>query len=581
MKIGRYEVIRKLATGGMAEVFLAKVAGPLGFEKTLVVKRILPHLAEESAFVEMFLAEAKLVALLNHPYIVQIFDFGEAEGAYFLAMEYIDGPNLRTLLKQVRALGTMLPPALCAKMIAAACEGLAYAHDFHDPLTQQPLNLIHRDISPDNILLSRQGAVKVADFGIAKAAGHGPKTQEGILKGKLPYMSPEHLRGRKLDRRADVYALGLVLYELLTCRKPFDATIEADVLRAILDDPFIPAVERRPEIPKALQQILDRALDKDRDERYEDCLAFQADLDRFVLLGGEALGSLHIARLITLLEAAPGKGSPPTEPVVPVPPVAASMEAPQTLSLAQANALAVAESPTLPTNAIPSSQQDKTVAGRSLEHALAVLPESAVVLDEAASFEKKMRSQGRKHVVVSTFATLLFIGGGGYLVWRGGSVSSLEPPDKLPLSQLSSMTDAGVPDAGPLQPEADPELKRGDQEADAGSVIPPPPLMTKPEPAPAPASQPASPRPKAVRPAPVSSERGIPGKTLVTFRVVPYATVILDEKEIGTTPFDPIEVSPGRHIVRLINRELSKTELRAINLRPGEHLVIKHNFETR
>jgi len=574
MKIGRYEVIRKLATGGMAEVFLAKAAGPLGFEKTLVVKRILPHLVDESAFVEMFLAEAKLVAQLNHPNIVQIFDFGEADGAYFLAMEYIDGPNLRTLLKQAREFGILLPPALGAKMVAAACEGLAYAHDFRDPVTQQPLNLIHRDISPDNILLSRQGAVKVADFGIAKAAGHGPKTQEGILKGKLPYMSPEHLRGQKLDRRADVYALGLVLYELLTCRKPFEATIEADILRAILDDPFIPAVERRPELSKPLGQILDRALAKERNDRYRDCLAFQADLEQFVLSGGEALGSLHIARLITQLEAAPGKGSPPATHGDPVPPIPDSIEPPQTLSVSQANVLATSESPTLPTKAFPSSQQNKTVAGRSLEHAIAVLPETEVVLDEAASFEKNMRSQGRKHVVASTFATLLFVGGGGYLVCHDDSVRPHEPPDESPLLQRSL-----VPDTSPLMPEEAPQPENEAQETDAGSQAPTPPPIADAAPVPPPALQPASPRPKVVRPAPESSARRPPGKTLVTFRVVPYATVFLDGNEIGTTPFDPIEVSPGRHIVRLVNRELSKTELRNINVKPGTNLIIKHNFE--
>jgi eukaryotic-like serine/threonine-protein kinase len=160
-QLGKYQLIRKLATGGMAEVFLAKAAGPMGFEKMLVVKRILPHLSEDPTFVEMFLAEAKLAAQLNHPNIVQIFDFGETDGEYFLAMEYIDGPNLRVLVKRARAAKAPLPTPICARLIAAACEGLAFAHDFSDPTTGEPLGLIHRDISPDNILVSRQGAVKV------------------------------------------------------------------------------------------------------------------------------------------------------------------------------------------------------------------------------------------------------------------------------------------------------------------------------------------------------------------------------------------------------------------------------------
>jgi serine/threonine-protein kinase len=150
--VGKYQLVTKLATGGMAEVFLAKAAGPMGFEKTLVLKRILPHLAEDPRFVEMFLGEARLAAQLNHPNVVQIFDFGESEGVYYLAMEYIDGPNLRALAKRAQRAGVELPPALCAKVASAACDGLAFAHDFVDPNTGEPLHLIHRDISPDNIL---------------------------------------------------------------------------------------------------------------------------------------------------------------------------------------------------------------------------------------------------------------------------------------------------------------------------------------------------------------------------------------------------------------------------------------------
>ncbi|HEX8698180.1 MAG TPA: serine/threonine-protein kinase, partial [Myxococcaceae bacterium] len=218
----------------MAEVFLAKAAGPMGFEKTLVVKRILPHMAEDPTFVEMFLSEAKLAAQLNHPNIVQIFDFGEADGAYFLAMEYIDGPNLRVLLKRAVSQGLALPPAVCARLIASACEGLAFAHDFADPGTGELLGLIHRDISPDNVLVSRQGAVKVVDFGIAKAANQSHKTKTGLIKGKIAYMPVEQLQGQQLDRRADVYALGVVLYELLTGHYPFEATTDVSMMQAIL-----------------------------------------------------------------------------------------------------------------------------------------------------------------------------------------------------------------------------------------------------------------------------------------------------------------------------------------------------------
>ncbi|HZN91240.1 MAG TPA: serine/threonine-protein kinase, partial [Myxococcales bacterium] len=207
-RVGRYELVQKLATGGMAEVFLAKTVGPGGFEKVLVVKRILPHLVEEREFVEMFLSEAKLAALLNHHNVVQIFDFGQADGAYFIAMELVDGPNLRVLSKRAQELNRPIPFPLCAKIISLACEGLAYAHGLTDPSSGQPLNLVHRDISPDNIMVTRTGGVKVVDFGIAKAASQAHRTGSGVVKGKLAYMPVEQLASSPLDRRTDVYALG-------------------------------------------------------------------------------------------------------------------------------------------------------------------------------------------------------------------------------------------------------------------------------------------------------------------------------------------------------------------------------------
>ncbi|HZX42028.1 MAG TPA: serine/threonine-protein kinase, partial [Myxococcaceae bacterium] len=244
MRLGKYQLLRKLATGGMAEVFLAKTDGPMGFEKLLVIKRILPHLAEDPQFVEMFLAEAKLAARLNHPNLVQLFDFGEAEGSYFIAMEYIDGATLRLLLARSRDLRSPMSLALGARIVSLAAEGLAYAHDFRDQVTDEPLHLVHRDVSPDNILIGRSGAVKLVDFGIAKARGQNHHTQAGTVKGKVAYMAPEQLRGEPLDRRVDLYALGVVLYELCTGRMPFEASSDASMVRAVLYDPAIPAVRR-------------------------------------------------------------------------------------------------------------------------------------------------------------------------------------------------------------------------------------------------------------------------------------------------------------------------------------------------
>jgi len=307
MHVGKYELLRKIATGGMAEVFLARAAGPKGFQKILVVKRILPHLAEEPAFVDMFLSEAKLAAQFSHPNIVQIFDFGEVEGTSYIAMEFVDGPNLRTL--QVRALeaGVPLPLPVCAKIIALACEGLAYAHDFVEPSTGQPLGVIHRDISPDNLLVARNGYVKVVDFGIAKASVQSHKTKTGTIKGKFGYMAPEQLQNQTLDRRTDVFALGMVLYEMVTGTKPFDGSSEASTLKGILFEPFIPAVSRRADIPRDLGAIVDKALAKEREQRYPDCLTLQRELERFIAGTGQPAGTLQVAELVaSLVPPSPG-----------------------------------------------------------------------------------------------------------------------------------------------------------------------------------------------------------------------------------------------------------------------------------
>jgi eukaryotic-like serine/threonine-protein kinase len=291
-QMGKYQLIRKLASGGMAEVFLARAAGPKGFEKVLVLKRILPHLAEESEFIEMFLTEARLAARLNHANVVQIFDFGEESGTYFIAMEYVEGPNLRALARQAFKAQVPIAPPLIARILAQACEGLAFAHE---------QGLIHRDISSDNILVSRSGGVKVVDFGIAKAADASHRTRSGVLKGKVSYMSPEHLLGKPLDARADIYALGVVLYELLAGRKPFEAESEGQLVRAILHESPVGVRALRKDVPAELSRILDKALARDREARYRSCRELQADLEGYLHRCGQPVGTLQVAELVKQL----------------------------------------------------------------------------------------------------------------------------------------------------------------------------------------------------------------------------------------------------------------------------------------
>src|SRR5262245_21934690 len=218
---GKYVLVRRLATGGMADIYLARQSGVEGFQKPCVIKRILPQLADDQQFVSMFLDEARIAALLTHPNIVQIFDLGKQDGSYFLAMEHIHGEDLTRILDAERQRGrTALPENIAIRIIAQVAEGLDYAHHAVDE-DGLALGIVHRDVSPPNVIVSYAGSVKIVDFGIAKAVVKHSRTEVGVIKGKVPYMSPEQVQGLELDKRSDIFSLGALLYELSTGQKPF------------------------------------------------------------------------------------------------------------------------------------------------------------------------------------------------------------------------------------------------------------------------------------------------------------------------------------------------------------------------
>nr|WP_277991388.1 serine/threonine-protein kinase [Corallococcus macrosporus] len=253
----------------------------------------------------MFLDMAKRATRLTHPHLVRVVDFGKADGSYFLAREHIDGPSLRRVIKHVAVQRMALPATLCARIISQACEGLAYAHDLTDPKTNQSLRLIHRCIRPYNILLSRQGTAKVVDLGVDYFRSRWtpiPHYGSPDLSQHV-YMAPEEIRGLSADRRVDVYSLGVVLYELLTTRKPFEGKPGYELFQAILSEPMVPPERHRPDLPDALRAILDRALAKDLDERYPDCHAFRKDLEAFIRSEGEPVTSRQVARLVQQVTA--------------------------------------------------------------------------------------------------------------------------------------------------------------------------------------------------------------------------------------------------------------------------------------
>ncbi|MHB8419305.1 MAG: serine/threonine protein kinase [Myxococcales bacterium] len=282
-KLGRYTLLGKIASGGMAEVFLARQEGPKGFSKTVVIKRILPSFAKKPEFVRMFLDEARLAVLINHANVSAIYELGEEpkSGTYFIAMEYIDGCDLRRTVAKAIEGGARLPAALCGKVIADAAAGLHHAHELRGQ-GDEPLSIVHRDVSPENILITYGGQVKVVDFGIAKAAHLESKTRTGQIKGKISYLSPEQLLGKEADRRTDVWALGVTLYWACCGLKPFAGKTEGEVLQQILNVEPPPLKKVLPGAPKQLERILERALEKDPDDRYSTARALQDDIESWL-----------------------------------------------------------------------------------------------------------------------------------------------------------------------------------------------------------------------------------------------------------------------------------------------------------
>ena len=263
-RIGRHTVVGYIATGGMAELFLGKE--PTG--RPVVIKRILPHLARQTTFVSMFIDEARIGSRAKHPNLVEVFELGQVGTDLFLVMEYLVGENLAGLVRRLTKRNERISYQLCAYIIAEVCDGLHFAHELKDDDSGKPLELVHRDVSPQNVFVTYGGDVKLLDFGVATASQRLTQTASGEVKGKYAYMSPEQCRGEPLDRRSDIFSLGTVLYELTTLRRLFKRPNELQVMRAITEDPIPRPTHELPDYPPALEAICVRALARDREQRY-------------------------------------------------------------------------------------------------------------------------------------------------------------------------------------------------------------------------------------------------------------------------------------------------------------------------
>jgi eukaryotic-like serine/threonine-protein kinase len=293
----RYRVIKRLEAGGMAEVYLGEATGVEGFKKRVAIKRVLPHLAQNENFIRMFLDEARLSARLNHANIVSVFDISAREDTYFLIMEFVDGANLKKILESLQRRGQRFALPEAVYVCAEACRGLSYAHELHDE-NGRPLGIVHRDISPPNILLTKLGEVKVADFGLAKAGTQLSQTDPGVVKGKFSYLSPEAANGKEVDARADIFSLGIVLWEMLAGRRLFLGETDYATVKLVQQANIPRLSPLNNQVDVDFEEIMLKALAREPEQRYQSAHEFAEALTGYLFARQLKVTNFNIANLV-------------------------------------------------------------------------------------------------------------------------------------------------------------------------------------------------------------------------------------------------------------------------------------------
>ncbi len=391
-QFGQYILMEHIATGGMAEVYKARMMGMEGFQKTVAIKRILPHLTDNDEFVTMFIDEAKLAAQLNHNNIIHIYDLGKIDRSYYIAMEYIEGMDLRSILKLCRERGITVPVPIALHITALLASALDYAHRKRD-FENRDLGLVHRDVSPQNVLISGEGDIKLCDFGIAKAASKASHTRAGALKGKLQYMSPEQAWGKDIDHRSDIFSLGLVAYEMLTGEKVFAGDSELTILEQVRNPKVDPPSSKNPDIPPEVDAIVMKALSPDREGRYQSARDLQRDLEKVMRKHGWRPSQADVARFLKEL----GSG----EQISGAVPIAEEGAAAPVEAQAGAGGAPPEEPPQPPGEKPPAEPEPEPAAAEPAAAAPVVMPDAAAAAEapaedtfvRRAAEEKKQRTR--------------------------------------------------------------------------------------------------------------------------------------------------------------------------------------------
>jgi eukaryotic-like serine/threonine-protein kinase len=298
MPESRYRITDKIAAGGMAEVFKGVAESLQGFRKTVAIKRILPALTKNTKFVTMFLDEARLSLFLQHANIVQVFDIGHADDTYFIVMEFVDGVDLKAILEWRRRIGRRLTIGQTIYLIMEVCKGLSYAHELLHPETGERLGIVHRDVSPANVLISRNGEVKLADFGLAKAASQLEATDPGVVKGKMSYLSPEAARGENVDQRADIFAVGILLYEMLTGKRLFYGDTDYQTVELVRNAKIPPIAAQNSEVEPEFEEICRKALARRTEDRFQIATDLQDALAHYLFSRGLKMIQRDIAEMV-------------------------------------------------------------------------------------------------------------------------------------------------------------------------------------------------------------------------------------------------------------------------------------------
>jgi TonB family protein len=531
-EFGQYVIEKHIATGGMADVYKARMMGMEGFQKTVAIKRILSNLTDSDEFVRMFIDEAKLAAQLSHNNIIHIYDLGKIDRSHYIAMEFIEGWDLRSILEECRNRGITMPIELALYITTLLASALDYAHKKRD-FDNQALGLVHRDVSPQNVLISFEGDVKLCDFGIAKAASKASQTRAGALKGKLQYMSPEQAWGKDIDHRSDIFSLGLVLFEMLTSEKVFTGTSELSVLEQVRDPIITAASMKNPEVDAEIDRIAFLALNAERDNRYQSAEEMQRDLERIMRKKRMSPDRGTIATFLKTLGA--GVEIPP-EPAG-APAATPATPAPKPVSPSPPPARTAASSAKAPP---PEKRRESLFAPNDeLEFGLSsrtkgVPPVFDLDGHSSGVSSKRVRKDGgnqRLWMLLGLLALVVVAAGGWWIFFSGGSSEGPPIARAAPVTPLATETPAAEPTVGLMSEKElierarevaaaeitkqEEELRqRLEQEFPTPTPIPPTPTPTETEtpppsatPTPPPTATPVPPTATPIPPTPTPSVR--------------------------------------------------------------------------